>query len=77
MERANNRGALLLTEDSDFGTWVFAHKVPTAGILYLRYRPGEHGQIANVLIEVLRREGESLHGKFVTLTPRKSRSRVL
>jgi len=26
--------SLLLTEDCDFGTWVFAHKVPTVGIFF-------------------------------------------
>ena len=67
--------SLLLTEDSDFGTWVFAHKVPTVGIFYLRYRPGEHEQIARVLVDVVRKEGDSLRGKYVTLTPRKTRFR--
>jgi len=34
---ARKLGAVLLTEDSDFGKWVFAHNVREIGIIFLRY----------------------------------------
>jgi len=77
LERAYRDGAILLTEDSDFGTWVFAHQIRTTGVVFLRYRPGEHELVAGVLQALIFREGATLHGKFVTLTPKKIRFRML
>jgi hypothetical protein len=77
LERAHRVGAILLTEDSDFGTWVFAHRVVTTGVVFLRYRPGEHDLVAGMLQAFLVREGSALRGRSVTLTPKKTRFRVL
>lgn len=75
--RANERDAILLTEDSDFGTWVFAHRIESVGIVFLRYQHGDHMRVAKVLIDVLQRRVGSLRGQFVTLTPEKIRFRAV
>lgn len=66
--------AIVITEDKDFGEWVFAHKVKTSVIL-LRYPPQEIDNIIESLHSVLEKYGEELRDKFVVITPRKLRIR--
>ena len=77
LEIAKNREALLLTEDKDFGTWVFAHCEKCVGIIYLRYKAGEFETISNSLHTTLVKYGNSLYNKFTVITPRKLRIREL
>lgn len=69
--------ALLLTEDRDFGEWVFAHKAATLGVIYLRYQVKEFIDITAALIKVLSAYHHSLYGKFVVITANKIRIREL
>lgn len=36
IELAIKLNSLILTEDSDFGEWIFSHKQKSTGVLYLR-----------------------------------------
>lgn len=67
--------ALLLTEDSDFGEWVFAHRHPQTGVVFLRYQPIDIDQIFTALVTVLQRYGAALKHKFVVITVKKIRIR--
>ena len=73
LSTASNR--VLLTEDSDFGEWVFAHRVETIGVIFLRYRSDSVNRMAKLIGEFVLRSGNSLRGKFVTITPKKLRMR--
>ena len=44
---------LLLTEDKDFGEWVFAHHVKELSVLFLRYSFYEYKEIAQAIIQLL------------------------
>lgn len=77
LELAKRHDALLLTEDSDFGEWVFAHKERNVSVIFLRYRPLELKNISDSLIKVLNEHGVSLYGKFTVITPKKIRSRII
>lgn len=37
IEIAEKNEALILTEDKDFGEWVFSHHKPTTGVILLRF----------------------------------------
>jgi len=74
---AHSTKSILLTEDSDFGEWVFVHKAETSGIIFLRYRPEEIKRIGNTLRQVLHEKQDSLYKKYVVLTPDKIRIRTL
>jgi len=37
LKTATNDNRILLTEDKDFGEWVFAHKSETLGVILIRY----------------------------------------
>jgi len=65
---------ILLTEDSDFGEWVFAHK-KKAGVIFLRYPSQKIEEIIASLLKIL--EKENLQNKFVVITPKKVRIREL
>ncbi len=77
LEVAKQHDAVLLTEDKDFGEWVFAHGERTCGIVFLRYRANELESIIRSLVKILTDYDISLQGKFVTLTVRKIRVRKI
>ena len=37
IKRAKEHKKILITEDKDFGEWVFAHKIKGLSIIFLRY----------------------------------------
>jgi len=67
--------AILLTEDSDFGHWVFARNEKDISVIFLRYESKDFLSIADSLIRVLTEYGDSLYGKFAVITPNKIRIR--
>ena len=67
--------ALILTEDSDFGHWVFARGEKDISVIFLRYDNKDFNSIANSLIKVLTDYGALLYGKFVVITVNKIRIR--
>jgi predicted nuclease of predicted toxin-antitoxin system len=69
--------AILLTEDSDFGKWVFAHRVTTVGIIFLRYAPDDLEAVTTSLQKVIKAHQAALRGKFVVITPKKIRIREI
>ena len=69
--------ALLLTEDSDFGHWVFAKKEKEISVIFLRYDSKDLVKITDSLIKVLNDYGASLYGKFVVITVNKIRIREI
>ena len=74
---AMSKEALLLTEDKDFGEWIFAHKEKTIGIIYLRYSSDKVKNISNSLVNLLGKYENSLFNKFTVITVNKVRIREL
>ncbi len=74
---ARERHRVLVTEDNDFGEWVFAHREPTSGVVFLRYPQGERDAMSRSVVELIQRQGNGLYGKFTTVTPRKTRMRSI
>lgn len=73
---ALKEGYTILTEDKDFGEWVFAHHVKNLSVLFLRYSFEEYQIIAFTLATFLL-NNKLAHPVFVTLTPKKIRVRQL
>jgi predicted nuclease of predicted toxin-antitoxin system len=74
---ARQEGRIILTEDKDFGAWVFAGKVKDVSVILLRYHSSE---VETMLIEVtqlLRTQLKELVGKFTVVTVDKIRSRTI
>lgn len=74
LTRENN--LTLLTEDKDFGKWVFSHKQKISVIL-LRYNSKNVNKIADSLLEVCTKNIETFKGKFTTITEHKIRQRKI
>ncbi len=67
---------VLLTEDKDFGEWVYAHHVKDLSVLFLRYSFHEFGEIAQTLIHLLKTRNIE-RPFFTTITTTKIRIRKL
>ena len=74
---ANQNECLILTEDKDFGEWVFSHGTESVGILFLRYDESELNEIINSLKALLKEYGDSLYNKFTVITKNKIRIREI
>lgn len=72
---ARQFNAILITEDSDFGEWVFAHKEKVIGVIFLRYKPEDIQSISSSLIALINKHGGELYGKFTVVTVKKIRMR--
>ena len=75
LKLAEVHDAILITEDRDFGEWVFAHGRQGVSIIYLRYRNEELEAITGALRTVLSSTSQNLRGKFIVMTPKKIRIR--
>ena len=76
IEKIIDEDSILLTEDSDFGKWVFVHK-KKIGVIYLRYHYQEAEQISQILINIINRYRKKLLNKFIVVTVKKIRIRDL
>lgn len=74
---ADDNHSILLTEDRDFGEWVFSHRIKNSGVLFLRYHYSEREKIVDMLLKVLVKYSDTLYGKFTVITPDKIRIREI
>ena len=76
IKRAIQSNYWLLTEDKDFGEWVFSHHVKNLSVIFLRYSFDQYREIAFTLVHFLQTK-EITRPAFVTLTTKKIRIRQL
>ena len=74
---AKEKEALLLTEDKDFGEWVYSFKEKNIGIVFLRYKPNEIKEISHSLLRLLQKYEDTLYKKFTVIRTNKIRIREL
>ena len=77
IELSRNPPRTILTEDKDFGEWVFAHHIENISVLLLRYHFKDTERVRQILIKILSERRSTLFGKFTTVTIHKIRTRVL
>ena len=68
---------IILTEDKDFGEWVFAHGIRGISVIFLRYPFQDTGVLLATLLELLRTRLPDLMGAFTTVGVHKIRIRPL
>jgi predicted nuclease of predicted toxin-antitoxin system len=76
IELARELNYSILTEDKDFGEWIFSHHVKSISVIFLRYSFNETETIAEILCKFLQ-NNILQHPVFVTLTTNKVRVRQL
>ena len=75
LEKAEKEGRILLTEDKDFGEWVFAHGRKSWGILLIRYPATTRAQMAKAVTELVTEHEEDLLNVYAVLEPGRVRIR--
>lgn len=76
IQLAQEQGLLLLTEDKDFGEWVFAHHIQDLSVLLIRYSFHQFKEIAGVIVNLLNTQ-QLERPFFATITTTKIRIRKL
>lgn len=74
---SKNPKRIILTEDKDFGEWVFAHHEKDISVILLRYQRKDLDKIIIRIIDLLNNKNRGLFGKYVTLTLNKVRIKEL
>lgn len=79
IEYAKTNNQILLTEDKDFGEWVFAHKVKGLTIIFIRYKLDEVSGIVRNLLPILEELKSRTYQEFefITITMNKIRRRKI
>jgi predicted nuclease of predicted toxin-antitoxin system len=72
-----NSNAIILTEDKDFGEWVFAHHINNISVIFLRYHFKESDLIFDKVIQLFLTNQVELINRFTTVTVNKIRTRAL
>lgn len=68
---------VLLTEDKDFGDWVFAHGEQIAGVVLIRFPASLRKDIGEGLMDLVRVHGSQLQRAFTVLEPGRARIRKM
>ncbi|OGU13457.1 MAG: hypothetical protein A2X61_00525 [Ignavibacteria bacterium GWB2_35_12] len=66
---------IIVTEDKDFGEWVFAHQKKNISVVFLRYHHKDKSEIISILKSLFLKNLDELEGKFITITTKKVRIR--
>lgn len=69
VDLARSEGRILLTEDKDFGQFVFAAAHRSAGVLLLRWPVTARSMLGSAMVELVASHGDSLQGSFAVVEP--------
>jgi len=72
---ANADRRILITEDRDFGEWVFGRLYPPSGVLLIRFPAFARSTLSESILHLVADKGEKLHGSFTVLEPGRARIR--
>ena len=69
MRMAREQGRVLLTEDKDFGWYVYAAGEGGLGVVLIRFPAGARSLLGNAVVEAVRSLGERLLRSFTVVEP--------
>ena len=72
---AVEKNRILITEDSDFGEWVFAHREEMKGVLFIRFPGNVRSSLGEAVVLLIEKHGMDLVGNFTVLKPGRARIR--
>ena len=67
---------ILLTEDKDFGEWVFAHGEVMSGVVLIRFPANMRLELGKAVSVLVAEHGPNLAKSFTVLEPGRARIRV-
>ena len=74
---ARKSGEILITEDKDFGEWIFAHQLSGLTIIFLRYDKEDYYLILSFLKSALKTIETTGKNEFITINKNKIRRRLI
>lgn len=77
IESSKDRPWIILTNDKDFGSWVFAHNIKSISVVFLRYQFPDRKKMIEIVVKLFQEHHNSLIGKFTTVTTKKIRTTTL
>jgi predicted nuclease of predicted toxin-antitoxin system len=77
LKHATKEKRILLTEDKDFGEWVFAHGEKIAGVILIRFPGNARMRLGEEIILLVNEHSIELKKCFVVLEPGRARLRKL
>ncbi len=77
LEYAADEERILLTEDKDFGEWVFAHQEKMHGVVLIRYPASIRSELADAIISLIENHGFELIKSFTVVEPGRARIRKI
>ena len=77
IEFAVDKRSIILTDDKDFGEMVFRQSQNCPGVILLRLASLDFRTRAQLIIDVIKKLGEDIKGKFVVLNPERVRIRSI
>ena len=77
LREATREGRILLTEDKDFGEWIFAQGQAVSGVVLIRYPAYLRKQMIRSMLEVVTEHGTQLRNVYCVLAPGRARIRSL
>jgi len=75
LRAAVEKNRILITEDSDFGEWVFAHRKEMKGVLFIRFPGNVRSGLGETVVLLIEKHGMDLIGNFTVLEPGRARIR--
>jgi predicted nuclease of predicted toxin-antitoxin system len=72
---ARQNSQVLITEDKDFGEWIFSHHLSGLTIIFLRYDKEDYDTILSFLKSALRTIETEEKDEFITINKNKVRRR--
>ena len=69
---------IIITEDKDFGEWVFAHHIKNISVILLRYEKADYLTVKNSLLILLELLSEKeFEKRFISINKNKVRIRKI
>ena len=75
LKLAEKEQAIILTEDKDFGEWIYSHHIKSTGVILLRYQFSDSDKIITALCAILEKYSFKLYAKFTVISKNKIRIR--
>ena len=75
MELTVREGRILLTEDKDFGRFIYLEGMSKVGVILLRFPAFARVELCNAVVKLVKQKGERLFEAFVVVQPGRIRIR--
>jgi predicted nuclease of predicted toxin-antitoxin system len=77
LQLAIKENRILITEDKDFGEWIFAHGKKVGGVILIRFPGNARSILGDEINLLITSHGQEIKSTFVVLEPGRARLRKI